>query len=56
MCGFALTPLVKCDKAGNVYAGCGDGLHIWSECERRARLSETLIVVAGPHGTLLGKM
>lgn len=22
---------VKCDTLGNVYAGCGDGLHVWSE-------------------------
>ena len=21
---------IKCDTAGNVYAGCGDGLNIWS--------------------------
>lgn len=21
---------IKCDKAGNVYSGCGDGLNIWS--------------------------
>lgn len=22
---------VKCDRKGNVYSGCGDGLHIWSK-------------------------
>jgi gluconolactonase len=21
---------IKCDTAGNVYSGCGDGLHVWS--------------------------
>lgn len=21
---------VKCDHLGNVYSGCGDGLHVWS--------------------------
>lgn len=26
-----LTIEVKCDTLGNVYAGCGDGLHIWSK-------------------------
>ena len=29
--GVQLTVVVKCDTLGNVYAGCGDGLHIWSE-------------------------
>jgi hypothetical protein len=27
---IALTP-VKCDAKGNVWAGCGDGIHVWSE-------------------------
>jgi len=22
---------VKCDVGGRVYAGCGDGIHVWSE-------------------------
>lgn len=22
---------VKCDENGNVWAGCGDGLHVWSK-------------------------
>ena len=21
---------IKCDMAGNVYSGCGDGVHVWS--------------------------
>lgn len=21
---------IKTDKAGNVYSGCGDGIHVWS--------------------------
>ncbi|KAH8900916.1 calcium-dependent phosphotriesterase [Thozetella sp. PMI_491] len=21
---------IKCDKSGNVYSGCGDGIHVWS--------------------------
>lgn len=21
---------VKCDKVGNVYSGCGDGVHVWA--------------------------
>lgn len=21
---------IKCDNAGNVYSGCGDGVHVWS--------------------------
>ena len=21
---------IKCDEAGNVYSGCGDGIHVWS--------------------------
>jgi gluconolactonase len=21
---------IKCDEAGNVYAGCGDGINVWS--------------------------
>lgn len=21
---------IKCDMTGNVYSGCGDGVHIWS--------------------------
>jgi hypothetical protein len=27
---IALIP-VKCDAKGNVWAGCGDGIHVWSE-------------------------
>jgi hypothetical protein len=23
--------LVKCDVEGRVYAGCGDGIHVWSK-------------------------
>jgi hypothetical protein len=23
--------LVKCDAEGRVYAGCGDGIHVWSK-------------------------
>ena len=23
---------VKCDVGGRVYAGCGDGIHVWSKC------------------------
>jgi gluconolactonase len=21
---------IKCDTAGNVYSGCGDGVHVWT--------------------------
>ena len=21
---------IKCDMSGNVYSGCGDGVHVWS--------------------------
>ncbi|KAK4687553.1 hypothetical protein P7C73_g2563, partial [Tremellales sp. Uapishka_1] len=28
---FAFADCVKCDTRGNVYSGCGDGLHIWNE-------------------------
>ena len=22
---------IKCDTSGNVYSGCGDGVHVWSQ-------------------------
>jgi len=28
---WSLLMLVKCDVEGNVYSGCGDGLHVWGK-------------------------
>lgn len=30
MCDVGIPDGIKCDMAGNVYSGCGDGLNIWS--------------------------
>jgi gluconolactonase len=27
---IALTLGIHCDSKGNVYAGCGDGVHVWN--------------------------
>lgn len=30
MCDTGIPDGIKCDMAGNVYSGCGDGLNVWS--------------------------
>jgi gluconolactonase len=30
MCDAGIPDGIKCDTAGNVYSGCGDGIHVWS--------------------------
>jgi gluconolactonase len=27
---FCVVPGIHCDSKGNVYAGCGDGVHVWN--------------------------
>lgn len=29
-CDSGIPDGIKCDTAGNVYSGCGDGVHAWS--------------------------
>ncbi|GAB7362504.1 hypothetical protein MBLNU230_g2825t1 [Neophaeotheca triangularis] len=29
-CDVGVPDGIKCDEAGNVYSGCGDGVHVWS--------------------------
>ena len=28
-CDVGIPDGIKCDTAGNVYSGCGDGVHVW---------------------------
>ena len=28
-CDVGIPDGIKCDQAGNVYSGCGDGVHVW---------------------------
>jgi hypothetical protein len=44
--------LVKCDTQGNVYAGCGDGIHVWS----RSLYHDPTDRLLDKHGTLIGRM
>ena len=29
-CSSGVPDGIKCDEAGNVYSGCGDGIHVWN--------------------------
>ena len=37
---------IKCDLDGNVYSGCGDGVHIWSPCGTLiGKITSPLVIV-----------